>query len=102
MQIDVDAPERLMPLVSFVKIGVQLTAMVRVSLPQKCKAHRVRMVAEKVETRDVFEATRFAVKRMLTQHLPCTISECGDGVQAFSSSGVSASRSSCSTSRCLG
>ena len=28
-------------------------------------------------------ATRFAVKRMLTQHLPCTVSECGDGVQAL-------------------
>jgi CheY-like chemotaxis protein len=28
-------------------------------------------------------ATRFAVKRMLTQHLPCTISECTDGVQAL-------------------
>ena len=28
-------------------------------------------------------ATRFAVKRMLTQHLPCTISECADGVQAL-------------------
>jgi CheY-like chemotaxis protein len=28
-------------------------------------------------------ATRFAVKRMLSQHLPCTISECGDGVQAL-------------------
>jgi len=28
-------------------------------------------------------ATRFAVKRMLTQHFPCTISECADGVQAL-------------------
>jgi CheY-like chemotaxis protein len=28
-------------------------------------------------------ATRFAVKRMLTQHLPCTVTECGDGVQAL-------------------
>jgi CheY-like chemotaxis protein len=28
-------------------------------------------------------ATRFAVKRMLTQHIPCTISECADGVQAL-------------------
>src|SRR6187399_2730427 len=28
-------------------------------------------------------ATRLAVKRMLTQHLPCTISECADGVQAL-------------------
>jgi DNA-binding response OmpR family regulator len=28
-------------------------------------------------------ATRFAVKRMLTQHVPCTISECADGVQAL-------------------
>jgi len=28
-------------------------------------------------------ATRFAVKRMLTQHMPCTISECSDGVQAL-------------------
>jgi CheY-like chemotaxis protein len=28
-------------------------------------------------------ATRFAVKRMLTQHLPCTIAECADGVQAL-------------------
>ncbi len=28
-------------------------------------------------------ATRFAVKRMLTQHLPCTVSECADGVQAL-------------------
>jgi CheY-like chemotaxis protein len=28
-------------------------------------------------------ATRFAVKRMLTQHVPCTITECADGVQAL-------------------
>jgi CheY-like chemotaxis protein len=28
-------------------------------------------------------ATRFAVKRMLTQQIPCTISECADGVQAL-------------------
>ena len=28
-------------------------------------------------------ATRFAVKRMLSQHFPCTISECADGVQAL-------------------
>src|SRR4029434_8901023 len=28
-------------------------------------------------------ATRFAVKRMLTQHVPCAISECGDRVQAL-------------------
>ena len=28
-------------------------------------------------------ATRFAVKRMLTQHVPCTITECTDGVQAL-------------------
>lgn len=28
-------------------------------------------------------ATRFAVKRMLTQHFVCTVSECADGVQAL-------------------
>jgi CheY-like chemotaxis protein len=32
-------------------------------------------------------ATRFAVKRMLTQHFPCTITECTDGVQALQAIG---------------
>jgi EAL and modified HD-GYP domain-containing signal transduction protein len=53
--------EQLMPYVSFVKIDVQLTDMPLVlQLPQRYKPHRVTMVAEKVETREVFDATRKA------------------------------------------
>src|SRR5436190_5730542 len=53
--------EQLMPYVSFVKIDVQLTDMPFVlELPRRYKPHRVTMVAEKVETREVFEATRKA------------------------------------------
>ena len=55
------AAEQLMPYVSFVKIDVQLTEMPLVlELPVRYKPHRVTMVAEKVETREVFEATRKA------------------------------------------
>jgi len=44
-----------------VKIDVQLTDMPLVlELPQRYKPHRVAMVAEKVETREVFDATRKA------------------------------------------
>jgi EAL and modified HD-GYP domain-containing signal transduction protein len=53
--------EQLLPYVSFVKIDVQLTDMPLVlELPQRYKAHRVTLVADKVETRVVFEATRLA------------------------------------------
>ena len=53
--------EQLMPYVSFVKIDVQLTEMPLVlELPKRYKPHRVTMVAEKVETREVFDATRQA------------------------------------------
>jgi EAL and modified HD-GYP domain-containing signal transduction protein len=53
--------EQLMPYVSFVKIDVQLTEMPLVlELPRRYKPHRVTMVAEKVETREVFDATRKA------------------------------------------
>src|SRR6185503_7567312 len=53
--------EQLMPYVSFVKIDVQLTEMPLVlELPKRYKPHRVTMVAEKVETREVFDATRLA------------------------------------------
>src|SRR6185436_4777249 len=53
--------EQLMPYVSFVKIDVQLTDMALVlELPKKYKPWHVAMVAEKVETREVFEATRKA------------------------------------------
>ena len=53
--------EQLMKYVSFVKIDVQLTEMPLVlQLPQRYKAHGVKMVAEKVETREVFEATKKA------------------------------------------
>ena len=53
--------EQLMKYVSFVKIDVQLTDMALVlQLPQRYKAHAVKMVAEKVETREVFEATKKA------------------------------------------
>jgi c-di-GMP-related signal transduction protein len=53
--------EQLMPYVSFVKIDVQLTDMAEVlELPKRYKPYRVRMVAEKVETREVFDATRDA------------------------------------------
>jgi c-di-GMP-related signal transduction protein len=55
------AAEQLMPYVSFVKIDVQLTDMALVlELPRKYKGSKVAMVAEKVETREVFEATRKA------------------------------------------
>ena len=55
------AAEQLMPFVSFVKIDVQLTDMsVVLDLPRKYKSQRVVMVAEKVETREMFEATRQA------------------------------------------
>jgi EAL and modified HD-GYP domain-containing signal transduction protein len=55
------AAEQLMPYVSFVKIDVQLTDMPLVlELPRRYKPHRVTMVAEKVETREVFEATKQA------------------------------------------
>jgi EAL and modified HD-GYP domain-containing signal transduction protein len=55
------AAEQLMPYVSFVKIDVQLTDMALVlELPRRYKPHRVTMVAEKVETREVFDATREA------------------------------------------
>ena len=55
------AAEQLMPYVSFVKIDVQLTEMPLVlELPRRYKSHRVTMVAEKVETREVFDATRQA------------------------------------------
>src|SRR5687768_3976496 len=55
------AAEQLLPYVSFVKIDVQLTDMPQVlELPKRYKPHRVTMVAEKVETRDVFDATREA------------------------------------------
>jgi len=53
--------EQLLPYVSFMKIDVQLTDMPLVlELPQRYKSHRVTMVAEKVETREVFEATKKA------------------------------------------
>jgi c-di-GMP-related signal transduction protein len=55
------AAEQLLPYVSFVKIDVQLTDMPQVlELPKRYKPHRVTMVAEKVETREVFDATRKA------------------------------------------
>jgi c-di-GMP-related signal transduction protein len=55
------AAEQLMPYVSFVKIDVQLTEMPLVlELPKRYKQNRVAMVAEKVETREVFDATRQA------------------------------------------
>ena len=55
------AAEQLMPFVSFVKIDVQLTDMPLVlELPRRYKPYRVKMVAEKVETREVFEATKKA------------------------------------------
>ena len=55
------AAEQLMPFVSFVKIDVQLTDMSLVlELPRRYKPQRVTMVAEKVETREVFEATQQA------------------------------------------
>jgi EAL and modified HD-GYP domain-containing signal transduction protein len=54
--------ERLLPYVQFIKIDVQLTEMPLVlELPRRYKAARkVTMVAEKVETREVFDATRQA------------------------------------------
>jgi EAL and modified HD-GYP domain-containing signal transduction protein len=53
--------EQLLPFVSFVKIDVQLTPMdVVLDLPRRYKSHKVAMVAEKVETREVFDATRKA------------------------------------------
>jgi len=55
------AAEQLMPYVSFVKIDVQLTDMPLVlELPKRYQPYKVRMVAEKVETREVFDATRKA------------------------------------------
>ena len=55
------AAEQLLPYVSFVKIDVQLTDMPLVlELPRRYKSQRVTMVAEKVETREVFEATKKA------------------------------------------
>jgi c-di-GMP-related signal transduction protein len=55
------AAERLMKYVSFVKIDVQLTDMNSVlELPRRYKPYNVKMVAEKVETRAVFDATRKA------------------------------------------
>jgi EAL and modified HD-GYP domain-containing signal transduction protein len=55
------AAEQLMPYVSFVKIDVQLTEMpLLLELPRRYKPHRVTMVAEKVETREMFDATRQA------------------------------------------
>jgi len=55
------AAEQLMPYVSFVKIDVQLTDMPLVlELPRRYKSQRTTMVAEKVETREVFEATKKA------------------------------------------
>jgi len=53
--------EQLMPYVSFVKIDVQLTEMPLVlELPRRYKPQGVTMVAEKVETREVFDDTRQA------------------------------------------
>src|SRR5687767_5441039 len=53
--------EQLLPYVKFVKIDVQLTEMPLVlEIPKRYKSHKVRMVAEKVETREVFDATRQA------------------------------------------
>jgi EAL and modified HD-GYP domain-containing signal transduction protein len=53
--------EQLMPYVSFVKIDVQLTDMPLVlELPRRYEPHKVTMVAEKVETREMFDATRQA------------------------------------------
>jgi len=53
--------ERLLPYVSFMKIDVQLTEMPLVlELPKRYKSSRLTMVAEKVETREVFEATKKA------------------------------------------
>lgn len=53
--------EQLMQYVSFLKIDVQLTDMALVlEIPRKYKNAHIRMVAEKVETREVFDATRKA------------------------------------------
>src|SRR5690349_775505 len=53
--------EQLLPYVSFVKVDVMLGDMAEVlDLPRRFKQHRVRMLAEKVETREVFEATKKA------------------------------------------
>jgi EAL and modified HD-GYP domain-containing signal transduction protein len=53
--------ERLLPYVDYIKVDVQLTELPLVlELPKKYKPYKVKMVAEKVETREVFEATRDA------------------------------------------
>jgi EAL and modified HD-GYP domain-containing signal transduction protein len=55
------AAEQLLPYVSFVKVDVMLGEMSEVlDLPRRFKQHKVRMLAEKVETREVFEATKKA------------------------------------------
>src|ERR1044071_2367985 len=55
------AAEQLLPYVSFMQIDVQLTDMPLVlELPKRYKSSRLTMVAEKVETREVFEATKKA------------------------------------------
>jgi len=53
--------ERLMPFVSFVKIDLTLTEMsVVLDQPRRFKGKGITLVAEKVETREVFEATKQA------------------------------------------